>query len=92
MRSHDRQQAGMWNYISREQHPRLDDRSGSAACSHRQGPRETTLVYHGHMLMENRDGVAVAGGVTRADGSAERAAALAEVGPVATTRAPRRGI
>jgi len=42
--------------------------------------------------MENRHGVAVAGGVTRADGSAERAAALAEVGPVATTRAPRRGI
>src|SRR3989442_7181444 len=35
-----------------------------------------TLVYHGHVLMENRDGVAVAGGVTRADGSAERAAAL----------------
>jgi len=92
IRSHDRQQAGMWNYISPERHSRLDDRSGGAACSHKQGPREATLVSHGHALMENRHGVAVAGGVTRADGSAERAAALAEVGPVATTRAPRRGI
>ena len=71
----------MWNYISPERHSRLDDRSGGAACSHKQGPREATLVSHGHALMENRHGVAVAGGVTRADGSAERRCRACRGGP-----------
>ncbi len=38
------------------------------------------LCYMGHALMENRNGLAVAGGVTQASGTAEREAALALVG------------
>ena len=37
------------------------------------------LCYLGHALMENRNGLAVAGGVTQATGTAEREAALALV-------------
>jgi len=39
--------------------------------------RESVLCYMGHALMENRNGLAVAGTVTHAAGTAERAAALA---------------
>lgn len=38
--------------------------------------RESVLCYRGHALMENRHGLAVAGDVTHATGTAERAAAL----------------
>lgn len=37
--------------------------------------REAKLCYMGHALMENRNGLAVAGNVTHADGTAERRAA-----------------
>ena len=46
--------------------------------------RESALCYMGHALMENRNGLAVAGTVTHATGTAEREAALALV------RRPRR--
>jgi transposase len=39
--------------------------------------RESVLCYMGHALMENRHGLAVAGTVTHASGTAERDAALA---------------
>jgi transposase len=39
--------------------------------------RESMLCYMGHALMENRNGLAVAGTVTHATGTAEREAALA---------------
>lgn len=39
--------------------------------------RESVLCYMGHALMENRHGLAVAGTVTHATGTAEREAALA---------------
>jgi transposase len=39
--------------------------------------QESRLCYMGHVLMENRNGLAVAGDVTQATGTAERAAALA---------------
>jgi transposase len=39
--------------------------------------REAKLCYFGHALMENRNGLAVAGQVTQASGTAERDAALA---------------
>jgi transposase len=38
--------------------------------------RESRLCYMGHVLMENRNGIAVAGEVTQATGTAEREAAL----------------
>ena len=38
--------------------------------------QESRLCYMGHVLMENRNGLAVAGDVTQATGKAERAAAL----------------
>lgn len=41
--------------------------------------RESVLCYIGHALMENRNGLAVAGRVTHATGTAEREAALALV-------------
>lgn len=43
------------------------------------------LCYIGHALMENRNGLAVEGGITRASGTAEREAALAML-----DRRPRR--
>ena len=46
---------------------------------------EAKLAYHGHVLMENRHGLAVEGCVTRASGYAERAAALEMVGQRPTT-------
>jgi hypothetical protein len=42
--------------------------------------QEAKLYYQGHVLMENRHGLAVAGGVTTAAGYGERAAALAMLG------------
>jgi transposase len=39
--------------------------------------RESVLCYMGHALMENRNGLAVAGDLTHATGTAEREAALA---------------
>ena len=41
--------------------------------------RESRLCYMGHALMENRNGLAVMGGVTLATGTAERDAALAMI-------------
>ena len=46
---------------------------------------EAKLAYQGHVLMENRHGLAVEGCVTRASGFGERAAALEMLGHVATT-------
>src|SRR6188768_1569880 len=46
---------------------------------------EAKLAYQGHVLMENRHGLAVDGCVTRASGYSERAAALEMLGHVATT-------
>jgi transposase len=45
--------------------------------------QEAKLCYTGHVLMENRNGLAVAGCVLRASGHAERAAALELLGVVA---------
>jgi transposase len=45
---------------------------------------EAKLAYQGHVLMENRHGLAVEGCATRASGYAERAAALEMVGHRAT--------
>ncbi len=45
---------------------------------------EAKLAYQGHVLMENRHGLAVEGCVTRASGYGERAAALEMVGHRAT--------
>jgi transposase len=45
---------------------------------------EAKLAYQGHVLMENRHGLAVEGCVTHASGYAERAAALEMVGHRAT--------
>jgi hypothetical protein len=46
----------------------------------RKGPgKEAKLSYAGHVLMENRNGIAVNGCVTLADGRAEPQAALAMV-------------
>ena len=42
--------------------------------------QEAKLYYQGHVLMENRHGLAVAGCVTRATGRGERAAALELIG------------
>jgi len=53
----------------------------------RKGHRhEAKLAYQGHVLMENRYGLAVEGGVTRASGYGERAAALEMLSHVATTK------
>jgi transposase len=47
----------------------------------RKGPgREAKLSYHGHVLMENRHGLAVSARVTLATGTAEREAAVAMAG------------
>lgn len=46
---------------------------------------EAKLAYQGHVLMENRHGLAVEGCVTRASGYSERAAALEMLSHVATT-------
>src|SRR5881296_2251878 len=57
------------------------------ALLYRKGDRrEAKLCYQGHVLMENRHGLAVDGCLTPATGYGERAAALDMVGPVATTR------
>ena len=59
---------------------------------YRKGNRkESRLCYMGHALMENRNGLAVGGGATRADGMAERDHALELIdeergGPVASGR------
>jgi IS5 family transposase len=46
----------------------------------KKGPgREATLALHGHLLMENRSGLAVSAGVTHATGTAERETAVAMV-------------
>ena len=47
---------------------------------------EAQLAYQGHVLMENRHGLALDGCVTRASGYGERAAALEMLGHVATTK------
>ncbi len=51
--------------------------------------QEAKLAYLGHVLMENRNGLAVAGALTTATGTAEREAALALLGPKCRRR---RGI
>jgi transposase len=47
---------------------------------------EAKLAYQGHVLMDNRHGLAVEGCLTRASGYAERAAALEMLGHQATGR------
>src|SRR5712691_9124852 len=47
--------------------------------------QEAKLCYLGHVLMDNRHGLAVEGCVTRASGYGERAAALEMLGHVAST-------
>ena len=57
------------------------------ALLYRKGDRrEAKLCYQGHVLMENRHGLAVDGCLTAANGYGERAAALEMVGPLAETR------
>jgi transposase len=58
----------------------------SQALLYRKGGREAKLCYQGHVLMENRHGLAVDGQLTAADGYGERAAALEMIGPVAEHR------
>lgn len=59
---------------SNETHASTTDRD---ARLYRKGNgRESVLCYMGHALMENRHGLAVAGSVTHATGTAEREAAL----------------
>jgi hypothetical protein len=54
------------------------------ALLYRKGDRrEAKLCYQGHVLMENRHGLAVDGRLTAADGYGERAAALEMIAPVA---------
>jgi hypothetical protein len=48
--------------------------------------REAKLCYQGHVLMENRHGLAVDGCLTAANGYGERAAALEMIGPWAESR------
>ena len=48
--------------------------------------RESKLSYLGHVTMENRNGLAVKGRVTRATGFAEREAALEMIGELARKR------
>ena len=43
--------------------------------------RESRLCFMGHVLMENRNGLAVDAALTRATGTAEREAALADARP-----------
>lgn len=47
---------------------------------------EAKLSYLGHVVMENRNGLAVAGCLTRADGYAERAAAPELIEPLAKSK------
>lgn len=54
--------------------------------------RESVLCYMGHALMENRNGLAVAGTVTHATGTAEREAALALISRPQRRRRARRPI
>jgi len=54
------------------------------ALLYRKGARrEAKLCYQGHVLMDNRHGLAVDGRLTAADGYGERAAALEMIGPAA---------
>jgi len=58
----------------------------------RKGPeQEAKLCYTGHVLMENRNGLAVGGCVIRASGHAERAAALELLGAQNRAGASRSG-
>ena len=45
--------------------------------NHGRSGRESRLCFMGHVLMENRNGLAVGAAITRATGTAEREAALA---------------
>jgi len=57
------------------------------ALLYRKGDRrEAKLCYQGHVLMENRHGLAVDGRLTAANGYGERAAALEMIGPWAESR------
>src|SRR5438093_10331385 len=47
--------------------------------------KEAKLCYAGHVLMENRNGLAVDGKITKATGTAEREAALDMLGDLAAT-------
>ena len=58
-----------------------------ARLSRKSAGREAKLCFMGHALMENRSGLIVAACLTRADGHAERVAALARIEP----RADRPG-
>jgi hypothetical protein len=63
-----------------ERYARLDHRSGSEALP--QGPgKEAKLCFMGHALMENRNGLLVDACLTKADGHAERIAALHMIEP-----------
>lgn len=54
--------------------PCQHERSGEPALLQGRGGREAKLSYMGHAIMENRHGLAVAGKVTKANGTAERRA------------------
>jgi transposase len=55
-----------------------ESRTDPEAKLYRKGDgQESRLCYMGHVLMENRNGLAVASDVTQANGTAERTAALA---------------
>ncbi len=70
------------------QAPRTDPQ----ALLYRKGAgRAATLCYQGHVLMENRHGLAVEGCLTAANGYGERAAALAMNRPMGGEPAGDRG-
>jgi transposase len=52
----------------------------------RKGGQEARLVYQGHVLTENRNGLVVAAQLTQASGYAEREAAVAMLGRIAGAR------
>jgi hypothetical protein len=61
---------------AQERHSCLDQRSDAKLYRKAVG-REARLSYLGHVVMENRNGLAVAGKVSQGDGTAERRASEA---------------
>jgi len=62
--------AGLPGREAFQRNPREHDRSGRPLYRKGHG-QESKLCYLGHALMENRNGLAVLGEVTRATGTAE---------------------
>jgi transposase len=65
----------------------LSTTDADARLARKGNAHEAKLAYTGHVLMENRNGLAVGGRVIRASGHAERAAALELLGTLTGHRA-----